>query len=55
MFKSIVYQAAQNQMRLLIQHPLYLFQIKISYYIKPDFVKLFIHIPMALVDPLPGS
>jgi len=39
-------------MRLLIQHPSDLFQMKVYYYVHPDPVKLFIHIPMALVDSL---
>jgi hypothetical protein len=38
--------ATQNQMRLLIDHPSDIFQVKCSYYVKPDSVKLFIHMPI---------
>jgi len=51
-FDSIIDQAVLNGMRLLTQHPSDLFQMKVYYYVHPDSVKLFIHIPMALVDSL---
>jgi hypothetical protein len=39
-------------MKLLIQHPSDLFQMKVYYYVPSDSVKLFIHIPMSLVGSL---
>jgi hypothetical protein len=51
-FNATVYRAAQNQMTLLINHPLGLFQVKASYYVKPDSIKLFIHMLMAPTNSL---
>jgi hypothetical protein len=39
-------------MKLLISNPSDLFQIEVSYYIKPKNVKLFIHVTMAPIHSL---
>jgi hypothetical protein len=51
-FNAIINRAAQNWMRLLINNPSDLFQVKASYKFKPDSVKLFIHMLMAPTDSL---
>ncbi len=50
-FNTTVNRATQNWKRLLIHNPSDLFQVKASYYIEPDSVKLFIHVPMAPLTP----
>jgi hypothetical protein len=51
-FDVIIDWAFRNKMRLLIAHPSDPFQIEVSYYVKPETIKLFIHMPMAPVDSL---
>jgi hypothetical protein len=51
-FKAISSQAHCNQMMLLILQPSDSFQVKVSYYVEPENVKLFIRVPMATTDSL---
>ncbi len=54
-FNAISNSVFRNQMRLLISHLSDLFQIKVSYYMETENIKLFIHVPMAPLTPSSAS